>query len=84
MANDRLTQQDKFTQASSEISQALAIYTSIQEPYGQSSMYVDLGELALNNIDKAKEAFEEALKIAKKSQLEQLIEMSSEWLTKTG
>lgn len=79
-------QQNKFAEARSEISEALTIYSSIREPYGQSSMYIDLGELelALDNIDEAKIAFEKALKIAKKSKLEQLIEMSRQWLSKTG
>jgi len=78
-------QQSKYSEARSEISQALTIYSSIGEPYGQSSMYIDLGELELahNNTDEAKVAFEKALEIAKKSNLEQLIKVSEEWLTKT-
>ena len=74
--------QQQFEQARQEIAEALAFYTSIHEPYGQSTMYIDLGELelALGHREQAKAAFEKALTLGEKSKLEQIIEQSRRWL----
>lgn len=75
-----------YEQSRKEITKALSFYKAIREPYGQSSMYIDLGELelALNNIEKAKIAFAKASEIAGKSRLKQLVDIANDWLQKTA
>ncbi|MCF6437218.1 winged helix-turn-helix domain-containing protein [Pseudoalteromonas sp. MMG022] len=75
-----------YEQSRKEIAKALSFYEAIREPYGQSSIYIDLGELelALNNIEQAIVAFTKALELATQSRLTQLIDISNEWLQKTS
>lgn len=77
-------QKKQYNMVRLEIDKALSLYKSINEPYGQASMYIDLGELelALNDTNKAKAAFEQAHELATHSRLTQLVAMSSQWLAK--
>lgn len=79
-------QQKKYHHSREEISSALTIYKSLNEPYGQASMYIDLGELelAMNNVERAKDAFKTALQLSKKGRLQQLIDTSNKWLESTA
>lgn len=76
--------QKQFELSRQATNEALSFYQAIQEPYGQSSTHIDLGELAyaMRNWTDAKIAFEKALNIATKSQLKQLIEQAKAWLEK--
>ncbi|MBQ4847604.1 winged helix-turn-helix domain-containing protein [Pseudoalteromonas sp. MMG005] len=76
----------RFSQAREAIFEALRFYQTIQEPYGQSSMHIDLGELALAEQDwqAAMSSFNTALALATKSNISQLVAMSNEWIAKTN
>ncbi len=75
-------QQEKYELAWTEIDRALTLYQSIKEPYGQISMYIDLGELELKlaNTDAANSAFSKALKLAENRDLKSLISTASDLL----
>ena len=77
--------QGKFEQSRQELLKALSFYKAIKEPYGQSSVYIDLGELELTmgNTKDAQTAFNKALNFAEKSHLKRLIVMSKDWIIKT-
>ena len=75
----------QYAQSRKQIDKAIGLYQSIKEPYGQASMHIDLGELALaqNQFDQAIGAFNQARKLAEQSRIQQLIDMANEWLIKT-